>query len=184
MIISFVFPTVKHKPGLKKKLIEILRKNLDNGDFFEWDDREGTGRGNGSFCGSAGSLSMAIFQGYFGIDFGKDFLILEPKLGTDPARVHVYIPAVDLYVAYEYGYTPEEEKISMEYKSNFPGQGKIKVLIPEEMKAGSEKASEALRVFLDGREVPYEHFILHRDEFIVVETDFRRHKLKISRNRY
>ena len=119
--------------------------------------------------------------GYFGIDLGKDLLTLEPKLGTDPARVHLYIPAADLYVAYDYRYIPDADRIIMEYRSNFPGEGRIKVLIPEVMRDGIEKSSEALRVLLDGKEAPNESVFIHRDMFIVVDTDFQKHKLEIFR---
>ncbi|MFW6132016.1 MAG: hypothetical protein ACOC5F_05425, partial [Candidatus Aminicenantaceae bacterium] len=60
----------------KEKLIEIIRKNLANGTFYEWDNKEGVGCGSAYFTGSAGILGQAVFEGYFGIELAYNNLTL------------------------------------------------------------------------------------------------------------
>jgi hypothetical protein len=55
----------------REKLIEIAGKDLRNGGLFEWDTREGAGRGSDDYAGSAGSLARALFEGYFGFKLGR-----------------------------------------------------------------------------------------------------------------
>ncbi len=70
--------------------------------FYEWDTREGSGRGSDYYGGSAGSLARALYEGYFGIRLSENGLDLAPKLGADSALVHVYFPAADIFAAYDY----------------------------------------------------------------------------------
>jgi len=88
----------------KKKLSEIASKNMANAGFFEWDSKDGTGQGSRHFPGSAGAIGQALFEGYFGIHLERDFLTLEPKLGEDSGRIHVYQPATDTFAAYDYAF--------------------------------------------------------------------------------
>jgi len=160
----------------KQKLIEIARKNIANGGLFEWDTKDGSGRGSDFFSGSAGSLGKALFEGYLGIKLSKDSLALEPRLGRDQARVRIYIPATDIFVAYSYGFIPKERKIRFEYNSNFAGWGTIKILNPWT----TEEISGPLVVRKDGQEVMFQKKKVHRDEYVVIESDFGKHTLEIG----
>jgi len=60
----------------KDRLIEVSRKNSANGGLWEWDSRDGAGRGSDFYAGSAGSLAKALFEGYFGIQLGENGLSL------------------------------------------------------------------------------------------------------------
>jgi len=164
----------------QEKLIEILRKNLTNRGFFEWDNKEGFGLGSDYYCGSAGSLGKAVFEGYFGIKFGRDFLNIEPKIGKDSAKIHVYQPANDIFVAYEYIFEPSENKITIQYNSNFAKKGKIKALIPwtERLKSKIE-LDESLDVLIDGEKSEFWLEAKNEDAFVVFETDFKRHAAEI-----
>jgi len=155
----------------REKMIEIIQKNLSNLGFFEWDDPNGTGRGSDYFSGSAGMMSLALFDGYFGVKLGKDFLNLEPKLGKDNARIHLYVPGNDLFIAYDYNYSPELEKITFKYNSNFPSNGTIKILIPWK---GSE-----LSVFKDGEPIDFHTASLNQDTYILFSSDFQDHTVEI-----
>ena len=167
----------------KEKLIEIINKNLRNRCFFEWDNREGIGRGSDFYCGSAGSLAKAIFEGYFGIKSGVKTLTLEPKLRKDKASVHFYIPANDIFIAYRYQYFPKEKKIAFHYNSNFPYSGKIKILIPWEYTEENirKKNKEELMVLKDGARIPYKREKINQDRSIIIETDFEKHLLEIKK---
>ncbi len=160
----------------QKKLLEITHKNLKNQGFYEWDDRQGTGRGSDMFSGSAGSLAQALFIGYLGIDLDLTSLNLRPRLGKDSASVHFYQPASDRYAAYEYRFESGTSRLIFEYQSNIPGRGDIEILAPW------EPVNEALEFefLLDGHTADYRKERRGRDLYIIFETDFDRHTLTIS----
>jgi hypothetical protein len=167
----------------RAKLLEIIRKNVANGGLFEWDTREGAGRGSDYYAGSAGSLARALFEGYFGFRLGEGRLDLEPRLGTDRGRVHIYLPVARHYAAYDYEPFGDERKIVIRYSSSFTGQGTIKVLIPWAFFgiADRESGMKSLEVLRDGASVKFDWQSIHEDDFIAVGTDFRDHTLEIKR---
>jgi hypothetical protein len=166
-----------------EKLLEIISKNIANRGFFEWDDQRGTGRGSDLFCGSAGSLALALFEGYLGIKLTKDSLQLEPRLSLDNGRVHVYIPASDSFVAYEYTFLSDENKIEMSFNSNIVANGQVRILSPwiSNTFPSVEKLSASLSVSKDGQIVPFSIYRINQDTYIVVDTDFNRHTLEIQK---
>ncbi len=170
-----------HSRTAKKKLREIVLKCVRNGVLSEWDDRQGTSRGSGYFSGSAGSLGLALFQGYFGLKMDASAVSLEPKLGGDSAKVHAYLPAADLFLAYEQRVLADGKTLILDFNSNFPGRGTVKVLLPWVYIADESREVEAdeLEVTLDGAPVSFRKSRLLQDEFVVVETDFKNRRLKI-----
>ncbi|MBN1221939.1 MAG: hypothetical protein JXB23_01730 [Candidatus Aminicenantes bacterium] len=165
----------------KKKLLEIGEKNIANSGFFEWDSKDGIGQGSSRFLGSAGSIGQALFEGYFGIRMGRDFLNLEPKLGRDSAIIHVYQPATDTYVAYEYAFDTDREKLRLEYNSNFSGHGVIKIWnVWSAHENGQAMEIKALDVFMDGEKVAFQTEKRNTDTFIVIPTDFQNHTIRIA----
>jgi hypothetical protein len=167
----------------REKLLEIIAKNIANGGFFEWDDQKGTGRGSDFFCGSAGSLGQALFEGYLGIKLTKNSLLLEPRISQDNCRVHVYLPASDSFVAYEYSFISDENKIEMAFNSNINANGEVRILSPWvfDMRQSSEKLSNDLQVSKDGQTVPFSISRINLDTYIVIDTDFRKHILEIQK---
>lgn len=166
----------------REKLREILRKNLANRTFFEWDTKDGIGQGSAFFCGSAGSLSKAIFEGYFGFRWGKNYLNLEPRIGRDSAKIHIYLPANDHFLAYDYSFDKSNDTITLAYNGNYPHKGKIKVLSPWMNRGNEEKESKRhLIVRLDGQKADFRLETKNEDELIVLETDFKRHFLEIKK---
>jgi hypothetical protein len=157
----------------REKLLEIAKKDVANRGLYEWDSPDGTGRG---------SLAKALFEGYFGFKIAKDSLGLEPKLGSDSASVHIFIPASDLFAAYAYQYDGQNGNLVLRYNSNISGRGKIKVLIPD---PGPERISgkkiEKLSVRRDGARIPFVQSESGQDRFVVIETDFKNHVLEIKR---
>lgn len=153
----------------KEKLLEIIRKNVRNRGFFEWDTPSGAGRGSDMYCGNAGVLSQAVIEGYFGIKLQRASLSIEPKLGRDSGKIHVYQPANDQFAAYEYRFDPENDRITLKYNSNLDKTGTVRILLPP----GSPESG--IRVFIDG--APKEFIIRtnHLDRFIEFNTDFRDH---------
>jgi glycogen debranching enzyme len=165
----------------REKLLEIAKKDVANRGLYEWDSPDGTGRGSAFYSGSAGSLVKALFEGYFGLKIAKDSLGLEPKLGSDSASVHVYIPASDLFAAYVYQFDRMKNKLVFRYNSNIPGPGKIKILIPRiEAGANIPGKFQKLRVKRDGLKIPFVQSESGQDRFVVIVTDFKNHVLEIE----
>jgi hypothetical protein len=165
----------------KLKLLEIIRKNIKNAGFFEWDSRDGSGRGSDYYGGSAGSLAKALFEGYFGLRVREKSLLLAPRLGEDEAKVHLYLPAADVFVAYDYRLDKAEKKISFSCNSNYPYPGKIKLLIPWSFFGFKDrlKGKKNLEVLREGNRISFDWLSLNEDDFIVVASDFRNLTLDI-----
>jgi hypothetical protein len=166
----------------REKLIEIVRKNIRNGGLFEWDTKDGAGRGSDYYAGSAGSLGRALFEGYLGFKLGEKSLVLEPKLGADEGRVRFHLPASGLVVSYEYRPGRSEKKVIFSYESNYLGPGEVRLLVPWALfeAADRETGKQRLEVVRDGARVPFRWINRHQDDLIVVETDFKRHSLEIA----
>jgi len=165
----------------REKLIEIAAKNTRNGGLFEWDTKDGSGRGSDYYAGSAGSLARALCEGYFGFKLGEKSLDLEPKLGGDEGRVRVHIPSSGLFAALDYRPVKSERKILFRYESNFAGQGKVRLLIPWTFFGVSERGDrKELEVRRDGLKVPFSLEKRYQDEFVVVDTDFKGHTLEMK----
>jgi hypothetical protein len=167
-----------------EKLLEIAAKNLANGGFFEWDDKNGAGRGSDFFTGSAGSLARALFEGYFGLDVTADSLRIEPRAGMDRARVHAYLPDSGLFVAYDYFPAPGGRSLSLSYNSSFTGRGLVKIRLPWpiQTKDSLQSTDGDYEVTLDGRPVPFDQSRVNEDEYISVETDFKNHRIDVRRS--
>lgn len=167
----------------KAKLVEIINKNIENGGLYEWDTREGRGRGSDDYAGSAGSLARAVFEGYFGFHLGPDGLVLEPRLGEDTARVHFYLPAADLYAAYDYQPDPDKRRIVFRYRSNVPAAGRVRLVFPWSLLGfeDRERGRKQVRVLMDGKEIPFERWSLNEDDYLGFPTDFTEHHIVIER---
>jgi hypothetical protein len=166
----------------RQKLIEIVRKDLRNGGLFEWDTREGAGRGSDDYAGSAGSLARALFEGYFGFKLGEESLSLEPKLGGDVGRAYIHLPAGGQVLSYDYRPIRSEGKIVLAFDGNYTGAGVVRVLVPWEFFGlpGRDAGKEKLQVSLDGAGFPFRWESRNQDDFIVVDTGFRQHVLEIE----
>jgi hypothetical protein len=163
----------------REKMLEIISKNVKNRGFFEWDNKDGVGRGSDFYAGSAGSLGKALVEGYFGIKIRGGRLSLEPKLGRDSGQIHVYQSANNIFVAYDYIFDEQAGKLTLEFNSNFTSSGQVRILLPlkkPEKNPAYEKVTEAL---LDGEKIKFVREKINLDEFILIETDFLHHSLEI-----
>ncbi|MBM3284283.1 MAG: hypothetical protein FJY81_00240 [Candidatus Aminicenantes bacterium] len=165
----------------KEKLAEILRKNMANGGLYEWDSRDGAGRGSDYYAGSAGSLAKALFEGTFGLGFEGKSLILSPRLGEDEALVRFYLPAADIFIVYDYRLDPAQRKITFRCHSNFPYPGQVRILIPWEFFGVKDRAEgrQKLTVRSNGQPIPPEWLSLNQDDYIMAASDFRNHTLEL-----
>jgi hypothetical protein len=166
----------------RDKLIEIVRKDIRNGGLFEWDSREGAGRGSDFYAGSAGSLARALFEGYFGFRLSEKGLMLEPKLGEDSGRVDIRLPASGLTLAYDYRPVANEKKIVLSIESNYQNPGEVKLLVPWKLfgLSGTEADRTKISVLDNGAPVSFRWESRGRDDFIVVETDLKKRTIEIG----
>jgi hypothetical protein len=154
-----------------RQLVEIAKKEMGNNALYEWDTREGEGRGSPNLAASAGALAGAVFQGLFGIYLSGDALSVRIRLGVLPGKIHLYEPATDSYVAYEYRYDDTVERIGVDYESNIPGAGNMCICLPM-----NRVADELL---LDGQRVNFEMESIGEDRYVTFSTDWRPHRLEV-----
>ena len=165
----------------REKLLQIIRKDIQNGGLFEWDTKDGAGRGSDDYAGSAGSLARALFEGYLGFKLGERSLILEPNLGMDENRIQIHLPSSGLVLAYEYRPVPAEKKIVLSYESNYSGPGEVRVLVPWALfgAADREAAEKTVLARRDGVPYPFRWMSRGQDDYIAMDTDLRKHTLEI-----
>jgi hypothetical protein len=75
------------RPKAEQYLKEIVAKNLDDMNIFEWSDKSGGGQGASFYAGAAGILGEAILRGHLGLD--EDFDRYAIRVGTDRFKIVV-----------------------------------------------------------------------------------------------
>lgn len=165
----------------RDKLLEIVRKNLNSGTFYEWDNREGVGLGSDAYCGSAGSLAKAIFEGYLGIHVRRGALRLAPRILDEHTKAHIYFPVIDAFIAFEFLHHRAEKKIVMAYNSNFLGEGDIEILLYARGKEteNEEPVPRSVQVKRDGETIPFRLVWDNEDLILRLRSDFQRHTVEV-----
>jgi hypothetical protein len=152
----------------REKLLEIARKDIVNGGLYEWDTKDGAGRGSDFYSGSAGSLARALVEGYFGIRISKHGLEISPRLGLDNAKVHIHLPSAGRFVAYDYRVDDAARTIRLEIACDAETGPIISILNPWAPPGSSHdsKTRPGIEVRVDGKKVPFRVERLGRDEYI------------------
>lgn len=158
-----------------KSLKEIAQKVSSNKGLYEWNTRTGEGKGSKDYAGNAGVLAAAVFQGLFGVYLDAATLNLHVRLGEQPGQIHLYEPASDRFIAYRYCYDIAAQTITLEYESNFPEAGVIRILIPNGRKVTEVQLDASKRDFGSER--------VGENSVAVVNTDWRRHTLQLQLTR-
>jgi hypothetical protein len=139
-------------------------------DLAEWTlVADNSLQGASDYGASGGTLGQAIVQGLFGVKLSAGELQLNPRLMDSNGFARVYLPASDRYVAYCYG--KGERKIRLEYGTNHGEPFPLRVTLPPQY--------EALSVFLDGQEVPFNPFALGEDELFELTAPPGRHSIEV-----
>ncbi|MCX7973097.1 MAG: hypothetical protein N3B16_01160 [Candidatus Aminicenantes bacterium] len=169
--------TAMYNCGFSQKatqcLLEIARKNINRGTFFEWDTREGAGRGSLNFVGSAGALALAIYQGLLGFEVNEEKPIISPRLGQTEAKAQIYFPLNGLFYSYEYQCDEKLFQINFAFNSNDSRQGIVKLIWPW-------GKSRPLRAKLDDQTVPFKLKRIGQDTYLEIETNFIGHKIEVT----
>jgi len=170
----------------REKLIEIARKDIANGGLFEWNTKDGAGRGSDFYSGSAGSLARALIEGYLGIWISGHDLEISPRLGLDSARVHVHLPAVGRFVAYDYRVDDKARMLRFEISCDHEPGPTISILNPW-ASLESERVSASspdMEVRVNGGKVPFKVEWVGRDEYIRLDALTTRFKKGVVEVRY
>lgn len=170
----------------REKLLEIARKNIANGGLFEWDTKEGLGRGSDFYSGSAGSLAGALVEGYLGIRISRNDLEISPRLGLDDARVHVHLPSAGRFAAYDYRADEKARTLRLEISCDAETGPVISILNPWAPPQTGDRsiASQDVEVRVDGKNVPFRVERLGRDEYIRLDAPTTRFKKGVVEVRY
>jgi hypothetical protein len=156
----------------RDKLIEIAKKDIANGGFFEWDAKDGAARGSDFYAGSAGSLARALIEGYLGIRIDSSVFELAPRLGLDEARVHISIPATGRAVAYDYRFDTGTRALLFEFSCNDEPGPKIRILNPWPSPRPEALIGESsdMEVRFNGRKIPFRLDRVGLDEYIRLDA--------------
>lgn len=151
-------------------LLEIAKKNYDNSGLYEWDTPEGKGMGSAQLAGSAGALSGALFEGYFGVDLSHDTLNITPRVQGKLSAVNIYEPSTNQCIRYEM--EKGEKQILFKYEAALTNEGNICLPVPRKAKK--------FYVFLD--DIPFKNFRLSRkgsDSILCLKTSFTPHEILV-----
>lgn len=154
----------------RRNLVEVAQKVAASGGLYEWNTRDGRGRGSPTYAGSAGALAQAVLEGLFGISLDTDRASMVVRLGDLSGRIHLYQPATDTYAAYDYRATPSI--LELRYESNHPRPGRVSILIPPGRRLVGAR--------LDGKPTPFERVSVGNDSYASVQTDWSPHRLSLD----
>lgn len=89
------------------------------GLVYEWESpwRRRTGQEQ-AYAGAAATVGQALVEGLFGVEMLGREVRLTPRLDDLSGGIRIYVPATDVYVAYEYQAT--ERGQTLQYGSNSP----------------------------------------------------------------
>jgi hypothetical protein len=84
-------------------------------------------------------------------------------------------------VAYEYTFDESIGQLSLSYKSNFPHEGKLKILCSMfDLRNDNDDLKKMFEVQMDGGNIDFDVESKNDDSYIVIKTDFKNHIVKIS----
>jgi len=155
-----------------EQLVGIANKTVTNNGLYEWHTKDGKGMGSSDYAGSAGSLAGAVFQGLYGVYLNDKTLNLRVRLRDQPGQVHLYEPATDKYVSYQYHYLEESQTLKLNYQSNSRGVGKVCVLLPENR--------QPKELMVDGKKKVFIRETTGADTYGCFSTDWKAHQLELK----
>ena len=156
----------------RQHLSEIARKVTSGGGLYEWQTKDGQGRGSPNYAGSAGALGTASFRGLFGVYLRGGELELKVRLADQPGQIHLNQPATETFVRYRYRYDQTQQEIRLFYETNLEGEGNLSVLLPVGKTANS--------ISLDDEAHGFRNESVGEDRYIALTTDWAAHELRVQ----
>ncbi|MCG2814921.1 MAG: hypothetical protein L6425_03135, partial [Candidatus Aminicenantes bacterium] len=165
----------------RDELLAIAKKVVQNGGFYEWDNKEGVGRGSAYFAGSAGVLAKALVEGYFGVRLSARELGLTVRLGRESGKIHVRLPAAGVFAGYIYSYDPATQTIRLVYNCNCPQMEDIRILCPTSWNRENPSfLKENLSVQTDGQASDFQLTFTGHDHYVVLRASAGSHSILIK----
>ena len=165
----------------RDELLAIAKKVVQNGGFYEWDNKEGVGRGSAYFAGSAGVLAKALVEGFFGIRLSAQGLNLTVRLGRESGKIHVRLPAAGVFAGYTYDFDEDHETIRLVYNCNCPQMEDIRILCPTSWtRENPSFLKENLSVQTDGQASDFQLTFTGHDHYVVLRAGAGSHSILIK----
>lgn len=100
------------------------------GEVYEWQEpRTGRNQGSPAYAGAASTMGEAIISGLYGVELTPKTWTITPRLGSQSGGIHVYQPTSGCVL--DYWHTYAGDRIALEWETNHPVTGEIKVVLPD-----------------------------------------------------
>ena len=100
------------------------------GEVFEWQEpRSRRNAGSRAYAGAASTMTEAIVTGLFGVELWSGGFAASPRLGPQSGGIRVYQPSSGCWI--DYWHTYAGDRIALEWDTNHPRTGRVRVLLPE-----------------------------------------------------
>lgn len=142
-----------------------------SGGLYEWNERDGVGRGSARYAGSAAALGDAVVQGLFGVSLSADRLDVRLRLGASPGRLSLLEPASGRAMVLVQQRLAND-RLVVEYAGRGTDPGTLSVRLPPR--------AEVHAAVLDGRAVPFGIETVGEDRFVSLPTDWAHHRLVLE----
>ena len=104
--------------------------------------------------------------------------------GGDIGTLYINGTVNDFFVAYEYSFDDTKNMITLEYNSNFPHDGSIRIIISWLNKVDQEeRLKRNLEVQIDGEPKDFKIETTNNDSFVVIDTDFHNRTARVFKIR-
>ena len=169
------FVRAEFERGRSQRAIEHLRALAHrvrlSGGLYEWNEREGKGRGSARYAGSAAALGDAVLHGLFGVSLNADRLDVRLRLGGAGGRLALLEPASGRALVLDER-RATNDRLIVDYAGRGGDAGSLSVRLPE--------SAQVRAATLDGRATPFGLDTVGEDVFVSLPTDWKRHRLVLE----
>ena len=142
-----------------------------SGGLYEWNERNGAGRGSGRYAGSAAALGDAVVHGLFGVSLSADRLDVRLRLGASAGRLALLEPASGRALVLVQQRLAND-RLVVEYVGRGDDPGTLSVRLPPR--------AQVHAALLDGRAVPFGIETVGEDRYVSLPTDWGHHRLVLE----
>jgi hypothetical protein len=160
-----------HSERASEHLRALAHRVRVSGGLYEWNERDGTGRGSARYAGSAAALGDAVLHGLFGVSLNADRLDVRLRLGSAGGRLALLEPASGRALVLDER-RANNDRLVVEYAGRGDDAGSISVRLP--------KGAQVREATLDGRAAPFGLETVGEDVFVSLATDWTHHRLVLE----
>jgi hypothetical protein len=105
------------------------------GQVLEWQEpRTHRNSGSPAYAGAASTMAEAIIAGLFGVEIWSGGFGLTPRLGPQSGGIRALHPPTGCWL--DYWHTYAGDRIALEWDTNHPRSGEVRVLLPSDATLG------------------------------------------------